>query len=127
MGRLKNSIYPVGISLSKKTNKLVAQFWDTTTKFNKVIGHYDTVEEAVKARNLFIKNLKRVNGSIQPLNRNLPKGVMLVKRKTKPGYKSEICCLHGKNKDKVTTIYLGIFDTINEAKDARTTYINKLL
>ncbi len=46
-----------GITTNKRwPGKVVAQFWDVTTKHNKFIGIFNTEKEAVDARNNFIEN-----------------------------------------------------------------------
>lgn len=127
MGRPKNCIYPVGISLYRKIGKFRAQFWDVRTKHNKVVGDYDTIEEAVKARNSFIKTLNQLGGMVKPIDRKLPKGVMKISGKKMDKYKAEVCFCHGKNNEKITTIYIGTFTTPELAKTARTKFINKLM
>lgn len=127
MARRKDAILPVGVCVNKKTNKYVSQYWDTTTKHNKVIGQFDTIEQAFNAREDFIKNLKYFNGHVKPIDRGLPKGVLKYKRKKGDVFTAQLCFVHGKNNNKVVTAYLGTFKTPNEAHEARKSFISKLL
>lgn len=116
-----------GITTNKRwPGKVVAQFWDVTTKHNKIIGIYNTEKEAVDAKNNFIENLTKYNGKVLPKVKTSPKGIRINVGKKKTSYKSEVCIAHGVHKITTTTIYLGSFNTLQEAIDARKKFIDKL-
>jgi hypothetical protein len=128
MGRRRNAQLPLGITTSKrKPGKYIAQYYDTTSKCMKFIGVYDTVEEAVKGRTEFVEMVRKHNFVVQPIKRELPKGVIARKLKDKTKYVSQVVVLYGKDKLKNATIYLGMYNTPEEAYNVRKTYLLNLI
>lgn len=119
---------PKGIYKPKRSNKYAAQFWDKDTKHVKCIGTYDTVEEAVLAREEFITNHLLYNGQVLKKVRKYPKGIRcrLSKKKGKR-FDAEINILWGKYNNKMNTIHIGTFDSLEEAVEARKQFILELL
>jgi hypothetical protein len=116
-----------GLTTNKRSpGKVIAQFWDVRTKHNKIIGVFDTEAEAKIARDTFITNLNRYNGQVLPKVKLLPKGIQLNVGKKKTSFRADICMTHGVHKVKTVTIYLGSFNTLQEAIDKRKQYIDKL-
>jgi uncharacterized protein YhbP (UPF0306 family) len=126
-GRKKDVKYPLGIYKHKNTNKFIAQFWDVRTKHNKIIGSYNSVEEAINARSEYVEKLLKSGNVVKPINRGLPKGIMIANNKKGVKYKSEICFVSGKRKEKVNTIYLGTYESIDDAYNARKSFLEKLM
>lgn len=106
-------------------SKYQAQYWNKELKTMIYIGLFDTEEEAIKARNEHIT--KVYDGLIDdslPKTKGLPKGICEVHNGT---YKAGIQFLHGKYKDKHVKVHIGTYETIEEAVEARKTFINSLL
>ena len=82
------------------------------------VGIYDTVKEAVSARDKWlVENYLKVEGY-------LPRGIR--KSKTLGKYEAQLC-LKGTNRTSQVTRILGTFNSIQEAVDYRTKYILGLL
>ena len=119
---------PKGIYLSKRSNKYIAQFWDSNTKYVKCIGTYNTLEDAVIAREEFITNHQLYNGQVLKKVRKYPKGIRTYETKTKGiKYRAEVNVLWGKYNNKMIVIQVGVYSTLEEAIEARKQFILKLL
>lgn len=120
---------PKGITTNKlRPGKFVAQYWNKDLKKYFYIGQADTIEEAVAMRNEHIA--KVYSGDIDdsvPKTKGLPKGICETERKTMLNrYIASLQFLHGKNKDKHVNVHIGMYDTIEEAVQARLDFIESL-
>lgn len=115
-----------GTYFNKRMNKWVAQYWNKELKQNIAIGTYDTQEDAREAR---IRHIAGVyDGVIDnslPKTKGLPKGVTHVPTGNK--YAASVQYAYGKWKNKYHRAHIGVYDTIEEAQEARTQFILGLL
>lgn len=124
----KDGKYPKGIGFNKRSGKFLAQFWDSNTKHIKCIGLYDTVDEAILAREEFITNHLLYNGQVLKKVNKYPKGIQAYSTKKKGlRYRADFNVLWGKYNNKMVTVFIGIFNSMEEAVEARKQFILKLL
>jgi len=121
---MENKKLPKGITTNVRyPGKFIAQYWCTINKHNKALGRFDTVEEAVKARNKFIKQVENGTAVVKKIDRKLPKGVW---RNGNRNYSAVIQFLYGKHGMNHHKSYLGSFSTVEEAVKARLDFIESL-
>ena len=114
-----------GVYYNVRTGKYVAQYWSKDLKTTICIGTtYNTQVEALEAK---AKHLMGVyDGTIDdtaPKTKGLPKGISEKNNR----YQARVQSWHGKNNSIQTQIYIGVFDTIDEAVEARKKFILDLL
>lgn len=116
-----------GIYQHVRTGKWVAQYWNKDLKTTICIGaNYETQKEAIDARARYVTNV--YDGIIDdslPRTKGYPKGIAEITRSNK--YKAVLQFWHGKYNDKKTSVYIGSYETIEEAVEARKKYILDLL
>lgn len=123
---MKEDILPRGIYISKRRpDKFAAQYWNKDLKTTIYIGQFDTIEEAIIARDKYIVSVyEGLTDDSIPKTKELPKGIW----ETSSGsYGANIQVLHGKNKLKHAKIHIGSYKTIDEAVEKRKEFILKLL
>lgn len=113
-----------GIYLNKKTGKYIAQYWNFTEKTTKNIGSFKTKMEAITARNTFLNMLesKEIDDS-GDRTKGLPKGISELPNGT---FTACVQFIYGKKQHHVNA-HIGTYPTKQEAVDARTKFIMKLL
>lgn len=124
-GNQYTTIYPKGISKNNRTNRFTAQYLNKDLNRTIYIGSYDTIEEAVNAREEHItKVYDGVIDDSKPKTKGLPKGICDRPNGT---YIAGIQFWYGKYKDKIHKSHIGTFETIEEAVEARKNFILNLL
>ena len=113
-----------GIYFNKRLNKYAAQYWNKSLKRTISIGTFDSEQEAIDARAKYIRDVYDgiVNDSL-PKTKMLPKGILEVNSK----YKALVQFWSGKYKDKKINIYVGSYDTPEEAETQRKQFILNLI
>lgn len=115
-----------GVYFNRRSQKWTAQYWSKDLKRSIAIGTYDTQEQAIEARSRHITNV--YDGLIDdslPKTKGLPKGIKYVPTGNK--YSASVQYVSGKWKNKHHNIYLGVYDTIEEAVEGRKQFILGLL
>lgn len=113
-----------GIYFNKKFNKYIAQYWNKSLKKTIAIGTFDSEKEAIDARAKYIRDVYDgiINDSL-PKTKMLPKGISESNSK----YKAIVQFWTGKSKNKKITIYIGCYDTPEEAEIQRKQFILNLI
>ena len=113
-----------GIYFREKIGKYQAQYWNKDLKTTISIGTFNTEQEAIDARAKYIRDVFDgiVDDSL-PKTKMLPKGVSEANSK----YRANLQFWVGKNKNKMINVYIGVFNTPEEASEQRKQYILSLL
>ena len=113
-----------GIYFKKKLNKYSAQYWNKDLKKTISIGTFDSEQEAINTRAKYIRDVYDgiINDSL-PKTKMLPKGISEANSK----YRAIVQFWAGKYKDKKITIYIGCYDTPEEAEIQRKQFLLNLI
>lgn len=114
--------------IQKVKNVYLINYWDEVDKKRVYVTCRDNLVDAIKTRDAFIKEYKANSGVVdisKYRNKQLPKGISVVKNKKSTKYKAALNISH--NGKALPNIHIGTYDTVDEAVNARIDYINKLL
>lgn len=113
-----------GIYFNRRLNKYVAQYWNKNLKRTISIGTFDSEQEAIDVRAKHIRDVYDgiINDSL-PKTKMLPKGIS----ESNSRYRAIVQLWTGKYKDKKITIYVGSYDTPEEAEIQREQFILNLI
>lgn len=118
---------PKGITTNRRLpGKYIAQFWDVCTHQAKHIKVCDTVEDAIRARQEFITNLIDTGERVQPLEKQLPKGIKYRFNNKGGSYYTQVQFWYGKNKMRHFVAHVGTYSTLEEAVQARIDFLDNL-
>lgn len=114
---------PKYISLDRNLKKYQVAIPIIGEDRNYYLGKYSTLEEAVVARDTYLKNPKHAHNL--PKRKSPSKGIMLGTSKKKP-WIAQLQFTHGKYNDRHVTAHLGSYETVEEAVQARLDFIENL-